>query len=784
MGCDIVFRFVGKGVSEEGTPSTITLSNSKLQGNDNSTLSNVADELLDNENIRIQLASYLKEQQYLGYQEVTEDILNTKGIIGNTNLSELKSLHPEIQWHECSNIPEILLVRSFQLNGQNFTGRIIEDGREIFIVKDDKYSLNDFSEYIRKRGLIESLDEINQDEQLIIAAHNSGFSTPKELMQDYILNRSKYKKSPYNDILKLKSQEYIWKKRRTENTDEFTSALILNGILKDNILTIKKSDFSSRLNAYHKDELKEKGIKVSDIKARDNEQLITDLFNEFFINNLESGEKYTLELVNDTEIVLRKVFPTLENIYGYDFQTVTDLLHIVEDGNGIVNGEYRGYLIYYKIEDGKTEYFCSLDSITNKSMVTKSFKSVNEVKEFIDKQYNLNNKIDQTANIGFKQLQSIDRPFVIQNDSFHAVGTVVKSLGIVIGNKVTLCPEDRELFYSRTNNKSLLSKMKDEYIKLLPQDQIEQFKKVIDTTEKAGVFLYLINEKLGSREDREQLNDITYSAQVNEILTMIEEGAKNPKYYYIEKERKIDTNTKGYERTFYEYKVIPVSRGIKYNSIFQRPAPIIDTLTSAAEVLSQKFGLKIEILNSNEIPSGIPADAKAWIQNGTIYVNGTIASTSDLMHEYTHLLLGVIKSQNFDFYEQMIDRIRNSKETKVRNKRIKFKQLYPNLSETDLNEEVFADLFGEYLAGKDLSFFKGMNTVEQEVNGIMTNAFPGMSQVWLDIAMKGKVNDIFSKLSVLMSRSNGISFGDNSQYRRASRLIEKWLKNNTLKEEC
>jgi hypothetical protein len=35
-------------------------------------------------------------------------------------------------------------------------------------------------------------------------------------------------------------------------------------------------------------------------------------------------------------------------------------------------------------------------------MITKSFKSIDEVKEFIDKQYNLNNKIDQTANIGFK----------------------------------------------------------------------------------------------------------------------------------------------------------------------------------------------------------------------------------------------------------------------------------------------------------------------------------------------------------------------------------------------
>lgn len=786
MGCDIVFRFVGKGASENSeAPSTIILSNSNLQGDENSTLTQVAQELLNNPEIRRQLSEHLKSQKYVGYTTVTEDILNIQGIIGNTNLSELKSLHPEIEWTETSDIPEILLVKSFSLNGQKYTGRVLEDGREIFVIEDNLEQLKNFSKYLNLRHLINITDEINEDKQLIEAAKELEFSSPKALMQDYILNKKKYSKTKYEDLLRNRDSQYLWKKKRTEGLDEFTTALINKGVKTGNNLIIKKADFAQRLSNYHEAELKEKNIKISEIKAKENnEELIQSLFNEFFVNNLEFGEKYVIESINDTEIVLRSVFPTLENIYGYDFQTVTNLLHQVQDGNGIVNGEYRGYLVYYKTENGDTEYFCSLDSITNKSMAARTFKSIEEVKKFIDNQYNLNNKIDSTSNIGFKQVQFVDRPFIIQEEAFHSVGTVVKSINVPIASDVVLDPLDRALFYSTSGRKATLTRMKEEYQHLLPESVLERFNDVIDTSEKAGVFLYLINERLGLREDRDYTHNLTTIAQVEEILTMIEEGANNPKFYYIEKARKVQLHNHGYERTVYEYKIIPVEKRIKYDARFQKPSPIIDTLTATADVLSQRFGLKIEILDASEVPNRIPADAKAWIQNNTIYVNGTIASTSDLTHEYTHLLLGVIKSQNFEFYEQMIDKIRNSKETKVRNKRQKFKTLYPDLSEMDLNEEVFADLFGEYLAGKDLRFFKGMEDVEQQVNSTMTNAFPGISQVWLDIALKGKVSDFFSRLSTLMAKSNGLSFGDNSQYRKASRLIEKWLKNNTLKEEC
>ena len=786
MGCDIVFKFIGGGVSEDGTPSTITLFNSNLQGNVTSTLSDVAKELVKEEDIRRKLASYLKQQRYLGYQEVDEEILNTVGIIGNTNLSELKSLYPEIEWSECSNIPEILLVNKLKLNGKSFTGRVLEDGREIFIIEDNKISLNQFSQYLKRRHLIDTQDEINEDPELIEISSNLKFKSPKDLLYQYILNTRNFTKDKkIENILKIKSSKYLETKTRyIGDIDSFTSALINNSLKKLNKYQyyISKKNFAETLFQYYPEKMKENGIKISDVKAKDNSELITTLFNEFFVNNLEQGQKYTLNSVNDSQLVLNSVFPTLEEIYGYDFQTVNDLLHVVPDKDGIINGEYRGYIIYFKTDGEKTEYFCSLDSITNKSINIKTFNSIEEVKNFIDKQYNLNKTIDGTSNIGFKQFQSVDRPFVIRDDSFHNEGTVVKSIGVTIGSQVQLCPEDRELFYSKSHTKALLSRMKQEYMNsLLPKELIGRFDEVINTTEKAGVFLYLINERLGDRENRKQLNS---TEQIDDILTMIEEGEKSPKYYYIEKANSIPIKEGLYERKIWEYKIIPVNRRIEYNSVFQRPAPIIDTLTSVAEILSKKFKIKIEILNSREIPSEIPADAKAWIQNGTIYVNGTIASTNDLLHEYSHLLLGVIKSQNFDFYEQIIDKIRNSKERKVINKRQNFKQIYSTLSETDINEEVFADLFGEYLAGKDLNFFQDLKVVEQQLNDIMVNSFPGMSQIWFDTAIKGRVNDLFSILSTLLQKGNGISFGDNSQYRKASRLIEKWLKNNTLKEEC
>ena len=63
--------------------------------------------------------------------------------------------------------------------------------------------------------------------------------------------------------------------------------------------------------------------------------------------------------------------------------------------------------------------------------------------------------------------------------------------------------------------------------------------------------------------------------------------------------------------------------------------------------------MPVNLLTASQIAEKFPATgkihidpniAKAFIYDGEIYVNTTIASGDDLLHEYTHIILGVLKS--------------------------------------------------------------------------------------------------------------------------------------------
>ena len=55
---------------------------------------------------------------------------------------------------------------------------------------------------------------------------------------------------------------------------------------------------------------------------------------------------------------------------------------------------------------------------------------------------------------------------------------------------------------------------------------------------------------------------------------------------------------------------------------------------------------------------------KAFVYNGEVYINTSIAKSSDLLHEYTHLILGIIKSnpELVHNYEELVRGIYYSKD--------------------------------------------------------------------------------------------------------------------------
>lgn len=91
------------------------------------------------------------------------------------------------------------------------------------------------------------------------------------------------------------------------------------------------------------------------------------------------------------------------------------------------------------------------------------------------------------------------------------------------------------------------------------------------------------------------------------------------------------------------------------------------------------------------------SDARACVIDGQIYINLDLASTSDVLHELTHILLPGLKAKNQEAYQIIINKIKNHPEYE------NVKKDYPNLSENDLAEEAFCTIFGEYFRKQMIS---------------------------------------------------------------------------------
>lgn len=116
--------------------------------------------------------------------------------------------------------------------------------------------------------------------------------------------------------------------------------------------------------------------------------------------------------------------------------------------------------------------------------------------------------------------------------------------------------------------------------------------------------------------------------------------------------------------------------------------------------LNELYGIKVnsisdEELNSEEWNELIPRDkvAKAFIYNGNIYINVDKATPDSLIHEMMHLLIGSLRFNNINLYNQLINSAESFTSYKYR-----ARELGPK-TRNDINEEIFVTELGKYLAG-------------------------------------------------------------------------------------
>lgn len=714
----------------------------------------------------------------------------------------------------------VLLLNKLSIGKNNIRNRIINSqGQEIFIVRNNEDDILRLANFLNTRKhlqenslLIDPSSEFIPLMDKIIKYRNKKSNPVKDysdLLLDFIYNKSKYTNifvdgqsaisilSRINKVLKdwtlpisynnqfindlssdLVSLVSLDKQKKVKNKgDYFVSYERMYSLIKN-----YRSDILETLNVSNLKEFKD--LLNTDIKSiQDKLKQVVEIGKnvpESILHTLFSVEpdfSFTFKKLSDKGIIIHHEFENIESKYGIGYDTISSM--------DIINDNYRGFKIYKQKINKKDRYFISRGYLTEQSK-SRAFNTQKEATAYIDNSLTFQN-LNKNSLLEFKLQNSavnengeiiyensIDTNSITTGMSFDE-GQIIEVLDIPISKSTIIIPSEVKILNGRLSDfqKLIRSWNIEEGLK---QDIISS----MNTPEKAVTFLYKVNEQL--KDDRNN------SDKIREIYEQISNA--KVKYYYID--------NKIIKRDKFTYRVIPTQPDevVNYRKSEGKNIPTVTWMSAIKKVLERQFpGLKINLLPAINIKElqiakdGLvdPNNDKAFIYNNEIYVNTTIAKSTDLLHEYVHIILGCLKT-NPDLennYEQLITYVANSTEGQKLLEKLRL--TYPNLSEIDLMEEVFAKLFSDYIRGNITpNSEKIFDATEKEIGRITESIF------------NTKIGDIkefygnnvlsvftkFNKEIAKLLQDNKLDYNQIGLGRKYSNYISQQIKEGKIQEEC
>lgn len=209
--------------------------------------------------------------------------------------------------------------------------------------------------------------------------------------------------------------------------------------------------------------------------------------------------------------------------------------------------------------------------------------------------------------------------------------------------------------------------------------------------------------------------------------------------------------------------------------------------------LASLYGIKFHNITIDDLQNDPKfkdvIDAKhtnAFILNGDIYINMDIADIDAPIHEMTHMILGSVKYQNPQLYNELVS---ISEQLPVYNE---LSKNYQGRTRSDLNEEIFVTEFAKFISGKQSIIEQLPEFIQEEILYNIKRLLDSM--LMGDISVKSVPTDQLLKMSfpeiAELVNSNvfeNLSRGtlNNSHIHRILNNRKSDLMNkNELKEEC
>lgn len=728
-----------------------------------------------------------------------------------------------------SELHQYLLIQSKLYNNSNEVSEIIKNSNIHIILQQLQGIINSLKKDVDEFNKLSEKDSLSNYERKkftnlskikSVYEHfqNKIPKYPKELLLDYLENSSKYFElsyvvgdtsfSIYSELDNIIKELQGKKVKEIKYNDVFANEVVSNSIYipSRKVSKIKQTDFIKALQIKISDlRVKRESLKEGSKEYDENIAIVNkiskfiELLNKtpkhwadiinFMIDQTDDEFSYSFDSIEKGVIYLKNVPKTLEERYQ-DFNRKTiELLNPVES-------DYKGYTMYI---DTKGHYYLSRHILTTKSY-GKKYKSLEECKKKIDEDIKYQS-IGTQSLIEFKTRK--DRNVVFVPNQFIP-GQVIKSLNLKFNPNQSINEHEEKLIYHIENKINTLSDFYEYISSYVNSDEkyvIKTLQKVVDTFEKAACFIYALNERHGDDRSKITQNDfddlIKLISDAKYEYFVVEEvgsgfiqhsgGFKKYTTTYFDKNGNKEIRNKMVFKTL----ITPINPSeiseskIQYDNKVARPLPSIRLLKDLAEKIENKLGIKIHIETQSDLEEKflewkeeLPSGVKGFVRNGEIYINGSLATETDIFHEYGHIMLGVLKARNFENYYKLIDIVANTDYGKnvKKHKRLS----YPNLADSDLNEEVFVDLFAEHMQGRDLDAF--LNGTMKDVRKAVDKNFGSIfgKEIITEEFYNATYNNIFRQfsydLSLIMEEGNGLEISSGKIYRQASNWIESQIK--------
>lgn len=782
MSCDLKIKIN----NIDGTVSEISFT---VPNVNSLSLDELADIIVEDKDLFSQIASQVNASKFPTNSIVEQELIEAGLPIGNYNIKSIGSLKNKFYTPNIRTLVDkaqevgvpmdsynvLLTDASFAYNYKG--GIYFQDGKELFVTKPSADHIEPYLKYkildtAYENGTLSKKTSIlinSAVDKLVNSETNS--NKLKKLI-------SKLKENPIkNFILLYYTDSYF--KRKIDGEDKIAIETVLN----DEIFPEKSWENTRKV--YSDTFIENLNSKID----RNGTMLIEDVNNLLENSGFTSLTEYVQEVNNklDDGTYFSIAFEGDESVKFKRINTKPEF------GRTLVNTEFYGEKLQpiqtiggYNIIPFNGEFYVTDKVITSESqLATKPFPTLEKAIQIVTRRLNENRTFDPS---GLK-LQVKQGKNIISTYRKYAKGDRLNILDVELNDIIRINPEDRKLFLSHQNVVTF-----NKFFEILDTDPIYKrviteltneginVKSILNTPEKVETFLYLKNQYEGERpynlgESVDNYVDFVREP-IRRAISVIEHAPI--KVYEI-----INATLNPKTDNIYQIKEIERTSASKTTEIEPNAS---ERINAVIDNVSKNYGVLVNYTSTEEIidkfKSIIPdaTRVRAFIYNGEIYINSSIANNSDKLHEFGHIVLGFLKKKNFDLYEAIINRVETLPDYQSR------LAIYRNSGDsravTDLNEEIFVTLLGTKL-----------NEVleETELQDITKDSIQKMFQTSIELKsenvkdiMNMSLNDVFNSFgSALFGEvSDDFDLQIAMESRQITNTIEKLIKDNRIIEEC